>query len=135
MPSESTARLLLVDDLETNRFLLEEALQEMGLDIISAESGERAIEIVRERSPDIVLLDLQMPGLDGAETSRRIRELRGGQLVYVLLISGYGESEKDAVLGRSLADRFLAKPYTLDELRLAVRQGLSVAARRKRDKG
>lgn len=134
MPSESTARLLLVDDLETNRFLLEEALQEMGLDIISAESGERAIEIARERRPDIVLLDLQMPGLDGAETSRQIRELPGGQLVYVLLISGYGESEKDAVLGHSRADRFLAKPYTLDKLRLAVQEGLSVA-RRKRGEG
>ena len=131
MPTKSLARLLLVDDLETNRFLLEEALQGMGLDIVCAESGQRAIEITAERCPEVILLDLQMPGLDGAETSCRIRELPGGTSAYILLISGYGETERAAVLRRSFADRFLAKPYTLEDLREAVNEGLRIARKRK----
>lgn len=132
MSAKPRARLLLVDDLETNRFLLEEALQDMNLEILSVESGEQAIERVHEASPDVVLLDLQMPGLDGAETSRRIRALPGGCDLYVLLISGYGETERDSVLRRSQVDRFLAKPYTLSDLRRAVREGLRIARERRK---
>ena len=81
----------MVDDLETNRFLLEEALAETGVEILSADGGRRALEIVSASHPEVVVVDFQMPGLNGAATARRIKQLErsGAPFSYVILMSGY----------------------------------------------
>jgi CheY-like chemotaxis protein len=131
MASNPAPRLLLVDDIEINLFLLEEALQGMGFDIVWADSGKRALEIAAQEHPEVVLLDVQMPGLDGAETSRRIKELPDAPFMFIALVSGYGEGDTSDVLARSGADRFLSKPYTLKEVRALVNEGLRIARERR----
>ena len=124
-------RVLLVDDLETNRFLLEEALGGISADIVTAGSGAEALTIVAAMRPDVIVIDFQMPGMSGAETSRRIKQ-EPAPFTYVILTSGYREAEESASFRASLADRFLPKPYRLDELRAAVEEGMQIASARRR---
>jgi len=123
-------RVLLVDDLETNRFLLEEALGEISAEILTAGGGAEALAIVAKARPDVVVVDFQMPGMSGAETSRRIKQ-EPAPFTYVILTSGYREAEQPENFRASLADRFLPKPYRLEELRTAVEEGLEIALARR----
>ena len=131
MEATSLPRVLLVDDLETNRFLLEEALAEVGAEILVADTGERALEIVSASQPEVVLLDFQMPDPNGAETARRIKGRAAAPFTYVILMSGYREAEEELLRDPSRADRFLSRPFALDELRAAVGEGLRVARERR----
>lgn len=126
-----SAKLLLVDDVEANRFLLEEALADAGLEILSAEGGEQAIELWSRHHPEIALVDLQMPGVDGAEVARRIKADAAAPFTYVLIVSGFREAEREDAVRASGADRFLGKPYTLADLRAAVDEGIRVALERR----
>ena len=69
-------RILIVDDNETNRCLLTARLGAEGYQTVEAENGERALAVVREVAPDIVLLDVMMPKIDGFEVCRRLRVIR-----------------------------------------------------------
>ena len=131
--SVALPRILLVDDLEANRFLLEEALADIGAEIFTAESGLRALDLLGTCRPDVVLLDFQMPELNGVETTRRIKqaERSGAPFTFVILTSGYREAEDAALCEGLLADRFLGKPYALDELRNLVGEGLRIARERR----
>ncbi len=120
-----------MDDLDVNRFLLEEGLSRIGAEILSAASGKRALEIVSASHPEVVVLDLQMPDLTGAETSRRIKGDPALPFTFIILMSGYREVEESEVLKDSLADRFLGKPYALDDLRSAVAEGIAAAQARR----
>ena len=128
----SRPRVLLVDDLETNRFLLEEALAEVGVEILVAETGKRALDIVSASQPEVVVIDFQMPGLTGAETVRRIKARPGAPFTYVILMSGYREAGEEDVGDPAYADRFLGRPFALDELRASVEEGLRLAHERRR---
>ncbi len=117
-----SGRILLVDDEETVRAVGKRMLERLGLSVLIAEDGRRALEIYREHaeSIDLVLLDMTMPHLDGEETFREIRRIRKD--VSVILISGY--NEQDAVsrfAGKGLAG-FLQKPLSLDTLREKLRE-------------
>ena len=129
--------MLVVDDLETNRFLLEEALAETGVEILTADGGRRALEIVSASHPEVVVVDFQMPGLNGAATARRIKQLEGSgaPFCYVILMSGYREVEERELTRDSPADRFLARPFGVEELRAAVEAGLRVARERRASAG
>ena len=123
--------MLLVDDLETNRFLLEEALGEIAAEILSAASGVEALALCADSRPAVVIGDFQMPGMSGAETSRRMKQ-EPAPFTYVILTSGYREAEESESFRASLADRFLPKPYRIEELRAAVEEGLRIAIDRRR---
>ena len=118
--------MLLVDDLETNRFLLEEALGGIDAEILTAGSGAEALAIFADVRPAVVVVDFQMPSMSGAETSRRIKQARA-PYTYLILTSGYREAEESASFGASLADRFLPKPYRIEDVRASVEEGLRIA--------
>ncbi len=90
--------VLLVDDDEVNLLLTALALRERGFTIIEAGSGERALELLRDWTPDIIVLDAMMPGLDGFETCRRLRRTPGFENVPVLMLTGL---EDDASITRA----------------------------------
>jgi PleD family two-component response regulator len=81
-------RVLLVDDDEVNLLLTAIALRERGFAITEATSGERAIQILADWSPDVVVLDALMPGLDGFQTCRELRSLPGFESMPVLMLTG-----------------------------------------------
>ncbi|HEY5309365.1 MAG TPA: response regulator, partial [Casimicrobiaceae bacterium] len=81
-------KVLVVDDDEVSLLLTSHALRERNFDVTEATSGERALELVRVLSPDVVVLDALMPGLDGFETCHRLRGLSGFETLPVLMLTG-----------------------------------------------
>ena len=113
-----TARVLIVDDVATNVRLLEAKLQHEYYTVISATSGEEAIVRAIEENPDVILLDVMMPGLDGFETCRRLKEDPKTHHIPVVMVTAL-DQKSDRIRGLSVgADDFLSKPID-DTLLLA----------------
>src|SRR4051794_5412219 len=110
MPGE---RLLLVDDEENLRSMLEAALRYSGFEVTSTDNGRTALAMVESAPPDLVLLDVMLPDLDGFEVCRRLRT--GGSNVPVVFLTAR-DSTDDKVQGLNLGDDYLVKPFSLDEL-------------------
>jgi DNA-binding response OmpR family regulator len=111
-------RILVVDDEPRYLRLLQINLQTEGYDIITAANGEDALEAVSARSPDLVLLDIMMPKLDGITTCERIRQFSN---VPVIMLTAKGE-EHDRVQGLDIgADDYIVKPFSAIELLARVR--------------
>jgi PAS domain S-box-containing protein len=110
------ARVLLVEDNPLNRQLAQEILQPTGLVLDTAENGPDAIAAVRQAAYNAVLMDVQMPGMDGLETTRRIRAMPGGAtLPIVALTANAMERDRQDCLGAGMND-FLSKPVDADQL-------------------
>ena len=120
---EQHERILIVDDDEMNVDVLRRILRkEFELD--SAGSGEECLAKLSAFNPQLVLLDIMMPGMDGYETCRRIKSSRLGDSIQVILVSGKG-SASDRMHGcESLADDYVVKPFDHDELLYKVRAHL-----------
>ena len=91
-------RVLLVDDDEVNLLLTSIALRERGFSITEATSGERAIQVLADWLPDVVVLDAMMPGMDGFQTCRELRSLPGFESLPVLMLTGLDD---DASINRA----------------------------------
>jgi DNA-binding response OmpR family regulator len=112
------ARLVLVDDDANLRHTLGYTLRQEGFEVFAAEDGERGLEAFRQNRPDIVLLDVMLPKLDGFEVCRRIRRESD---VPILMLTAR-DTELDKVVGLELgADDYLAKPFSTRELVARVR--------------
>ena len=110
-------RAVVVEDDEDIRELLEYTLTTQGFKVLAVGSGLEAVEAVRETQPDLVTLDLGLPGIDGIEVCRRIRDISDA---YVVMITARDE-EIDRLLGLETgADDFIAKPFSARELRARV---------------
>jgi DNA-binding response OmpR family regulator len=115
---DTPSRVLVVDDEPNIREMIAINLQREGLDVIFAEDGLAAVDKARECRPDLIVLDIMMPGMDGFEVCRTIRE---ESTVPILLLSARGE-EIDRIVGLELgADDFLVKPFAMRELVAHVR--------------
>jgi two-component system OmpR family response regulator len=107
-------RLLLVDDEENLRSMLEAALRHHGFDVVPARNGREALSLVADARPDVVVLDVMMPDLDGFEVCRRLRA--DGVQTPVLFLTAR-DATQDKVRGLTLGgDDYLVKPFSLEEL-------------------
>ncbi len=125
-------KILLVDDEEGIRKVLGISLADGGYRVFSAEDGTRALEIFRHERPAIVLTDIKMPGMDGIELLRRIKEERPE--TEVIMISGHGDMD---LAIRSLAHEathFITKPINDEELETALRRAHTRIEARKKQK-
>jgi class 3 adenylate cyclase len=118
--TEPTPRILVVDDMPVNVRLLEAVLEPAGFSVASAASGPEALELVASELPDLVLLDVQMAGMNGYEVCRRIRENEATALIPVVMVTSHdSEARIDGI--RAGADDFVTKPFDHQELLLRVR--------------
>ena len=118
--SAKTYRILVVDDSADNLFLVQSILEEEGYDITLATNGPASLVQVEQSPPDLVLLDVMMPEMDGLEVTKRIRENLNLPFIPILLITAH--DEPSAVKGLdSGADDFIRKPVEVDELLARVR--------------
>jgi two-component system, cell cycle response regulator len=114
-----TARVLVVDDVEPNVRLLEAKLQHEYYTVLTANSGEAAIAIAHAENPDVILLDVMMPGLDGFETCKRLKDDHATRHIPVVMVTALDQRE-DRVRGLAAgADDFLSKP--IDDVALLAR--------------
>jgi PAS domain S-box-containing protein len=125
-PGQETRRILIVDDKVENREVLVDMLAPAGFDIRQAEDGAEAVASFNEWHPHLVLMDMRMPVMDGAEAIRRIRQAGEGGSTKIVTVtaSAFGEDRRAALSGG--ADAFLAKPFREAELFETVRTLLGV---------
>lgn len=120
------SRVLVVDDDATVREVVTGYLSRAGLEVCEAGDGPTALELARRTAPDLVVLDIMLPGLDGLEVLRRLRGDHGS--LPVVLLSARGE-EDDRVLGLHVgADDYVTKPFSARELVLRVQSVLRRAS-------
>src|SRR5262249_34739123 len=103
-------RILIVEDNADGREMLRAALEIAGHQVFVAEDGPRGVDKASTVRPDVVLLDLGLPGLDGYEVARRLRHAPGGQDMLIVALSGYGRQEDKARSRESGFDFHLVKP-------------------------
>ena len=115
-------RVLVVDDEPPIRRFLRTSLAAQGYDIIEAEDGTKALEEVRRRSPDLLVLDLGLPGIDGLEVIRRLRG-SGVTLPIIVLSSRVDEAGKVEALDLG-ADDYVTKPFGVEELLARIRTAM-----------
>ena len=107
-------RILVVEDNETNRYLINFMLKKKGYEVINAETGEEGVELVIKEKPDLILMDIQLPGIDGYETTKRIRKSKEGGKVPIVALTSYamvGDREKALTAG---CTGYIEKPINPD---------------------
>src|SRR6185503_678265 len=109
MSSGDPPCVLVVDDSPTNAKLLEAMLIANGYRVVLASSGEVALDYLEEDPPDLVLLDLILPGIDGFEVCRRLRASPAWSMLPVVMVTGSGSSDRVSSIEAG-ADDFLIKP-------------------------
>lgn len=117
-----TKKILVVDDEPAQLRLADQVLSSNGYEVLTANNGQEALRVVFERKPDLVLLDVMMPGLDGFQTCSCIREITD---IPVVMLTGKRNAEDDIVRGLECgADEYLTKPLGNKELLARVRSAL-----------
>lgn len=126
--AEKQRRILIVDDEAAQRELLGGFVESLGFCAQTASTGEAALEAISQRSPDMVLLDVRLPGISGLEVLPRIREIAGS--LPVLLITAYADLRQAVAAVKSGADDYLSKPLDLDELEAVITDTIGPAVSR-----
>jgi adenylate cyclase len=117
---DAKAKVLVVDDVPTNIRLLEAILTSHGYAVISAGSGREALDGVMADRPDLVLLDIQMPEMNGYEVCRRLRKVPATEFLPVVMVTS-SDSEVRSEALEAGADDFITKPFNQQELLARVR--------------
>jgi CheY-like chemotaxis protein len=113
---DSPRTILIVDDFDDTRLLLRTWLQKKGFRVVEAENGYRAISAAESARPDLIIMDVEMPELDGLAATRRIRELTGFETVPIVAVSAYGADQyRDHALAAG-CDEYVSTPFEPDEL-------------------
>jgi CheY-like chemotaxis protein len=113
-------RILIVDDNVDAADSLATLLRLTGHDVSTAYSGPDALHAARERRPEVVLLDIGLPGMSGYEVAGRLRQLPGLERAVVVAVTGYGQDDDRKHSHQAGFDLHLTKPVSLDELRSAL---------------
>ncbi len=114
-------KILVVDDEKNIRLLLQEELTDEGYDVIMAHSGEAALDMIKEENPDLVTLDIKMPGEDGLSILRKIREINYD--LPVIICSAYSVFKSD--FSAVAADHYVVKSSDFDELKNKIKEILA----------
>ncbi|MBU8755428.1 MULTISPECIES: response regulator [Priestia] len=117
-------KILIVDDQYGIRILLTEVLQKEGYTTFQAANGFQAIDITKEQAPDLVLLDMKIPGMDGIEILKRLKQ--HDEAIKVIIMTAYGELDMIQEAKDLGALTHFAKPFDIDEIRKVVREYIPV---------
>ncbi len=120
--------MLIVDDSRLQRKILSSFLHKWGFEVAEADSGEVALELCAQSPPDLVLSDWMMPGMDGLEFCRALRDMRGEDYSYFILLTSKSEKNEIAQGLDAGSDDFLTKPVNPDELRARIAAGDRILA-------
>ena len=125
-PGHTTASILVVDDLDANRALIARLLAPDGYLVSGAVDGAQALKMVADQQPDLVLLDVMMPGADGFAVCRALKHDPATRLIPVVLITSLSESRSRIEGLEAGADDYVSKPVDAQELRARVRSLLRI---------
>ena len=112
-------KLLIVDDESHIRMLIEQTLEDLedeGVELLFAENGEQALELIQKEEPNLVFLDVMMPKMNGMEVCHKVKKELNLSHVYIILLTAKGQ-EVDRQKGLEMgADRYMTKPFDPDEM-------------------
>ena len=117
-------RILVVEDQEDNRQIIRDMLTFTDYEIMEAETGEQALEALAKQRPDLILMDIQLPVMDGYEMTRRIKADPALRSITIIAFTSHalsGEEQKARAAG---CDEYVPKPYSPRQLRAKIRQYL-----------
>jgi two-component system cell cycle response regulator DivK len=117
-------QILVVEDEEDNRQILRDLLKTVDYEIIEAENGEQALAAVAKQRPDLILMDLQLPILDGYEATRRIKANPALKDVPIIAVTSYALSGDEAKARAAGCDDFVPKPFSPRQLLAKIREYL-----------
>ncbi len=121
------SNLLIVDDEQSICWGLQQLGESMGHDVATASSAEQALEVVRSQTPDAIVLDVRLPGMDGLTAIGRFRELLGD--VPIIVITAYGDLDTAVQAVRNGAFEYLIKPFNLDQVQKTLTRALDAGPR------
>jgi adenylate cyclase len=127
-PRSSLGSVLVVDDEEANRVLLKDALEVRGYEIAEAENGEQALRQVSEHPPDVILLDVMMPRMDGFEVCRHLKRDQKTAPIPILIVTALSERQERLTGIAAGANDFLIKPLDLPDVALRVANAVHTKA-------
>ena len=117
-----TKRILVIEDQEDNRKILRDLLTNAGFTILEAVTGEDGVDAAQQHSPDLILMDVQLPGIDGLEATRRIKAVPALKPIPLIVVTSYALSGDDAKARAAGADDYVTKPFSPRALLAKVRQ-------------
>lgn len=120
----TAARILVVEDNPLNLKLVHDVLEASGYDVVAATSGEEGLRLAAEQPPDLVLMDLQLPGIDGTETLHRLRSGTLDGRVPVVAVTAFAMAEDHVNAARSGFDGYLEKPISVRSLVVRIEEFL-----------
>lgn len=124
-------KLLVVDDVQTNVLLLKALLGKEGYGILVANNGQEALEVIRNENPDLILLDVMMPGMDGFEVAERLKSEEYRCEIPIIFLTALDDTQS-IVNGFKLgAGDFISKPFRKEELMVRIKHQLSLVAARR----
>src|SRR6266700_6615072 len=113
---QSEPTVLIAEDNDDGRFMLRTLLEMKGYSVLEAQTGTEAIELALKDFPDLMLLDLQLPSINGLNVARHIRSHSPERYIPIVIISGHNRSPHGSVAKAAGCDEYLLKPIDLDEL-------------------
>ncbi len=119
-----TRRILIVEDQEDNRKILRDLLTSAGFALLEATTGEEGVHLAEAERPDLILMDIQLPGLDGYEATRRIKANPSLRNIPIIAVTSYALSGDDAKAREAGCDAYVTKPFSPRALLAKVREYL-----------
>ena len=119
-----TKRILIIEDQDDNRTIMRDLLNTAGYRLIEAVDGEEGVKLAQSERPDLILMDIQLPILDGYEATRRIRASVELKSIPIIAVTSYALSGDDAKARAAGCDCYVAKPFSPRELLAKVREFL-----------
>ncbi|HEY3308716.1 MAG TPA: sigma-54 dependent transcriptional regulator [Desulfuromonadaceae bacterium] len=119
------SKILVVDDEHLIRWSLEQNLKKQGYEVLTAGNGEDALRLAREEQPDLVLLDIQLPGISGIETLEKLKD--NDEDILVIMVTAHGGLETAVNAMRLGAYDYVSKPFNLDELSIIIKKALETS--------
>ena len=119
-----TKRILVVEDTEDNRQIVGDLLSSAGYELIEAVDGLQGVAAAEREKPDLILMDIQLPGIDGYEATRRIRANPEIAKVPIIAVTSYALSGDEAKTREAGCDGYVAKPFSPRQLLAKIREFL-----------
>ena len=119
-----TKRILVVEDQEDNRRILRDLLTTVGYQIMEAEDGARAVAAAETERPDLILMDIQLPVMDGYEATRRIKANAELRAIPVIAVTSYALSGDDGKARAAGCDAYVTKPFSPRQLLAKIKEFL-----------
>ena len=120
-----TKRILVIEDTEDNRQILRDLLTTVGYEVVEAETGEAGVEAAETMRPDLILMDIQLPGLDGYDATRRIKANPALRAIPLIAVTSYALSGDDVKAYEAGCDDYVTKPFSPRALLAKVREHLA----------